>query len=286
MLFGGADAEILYPDPGFPPYREAVRAAGAQAVPYPIREAQDFGFEAEEVLSLINERTRLIIVNSPANPTGGVVDRKQLERLAEGLLDHPQVAVLSDEIYGDLVFDGAQFASFLEFRDIMDRVILLDGWSKSYAMTGWRLGYGVWPRHLVDYVRKLITVDHSCVNVAAQMAGLAAVTGPQDAVHAMRQSFAERRDLVVRGLNRLPHVTCRTPGGAFYAFPNVNETGWGSRELAQRLLEEAYVALVPGESFGANGKGYLRLSYAASPADIEEALARMALFLVTSRPKA
>jgi aspartate/methionine/tyrosine aminotransferase len=286
MLFGGADAEILYPDPGFPPYREAVRAAGAQAVPYPIREAQDFGFEAEEVLSLINERTRLIIVNSPANPTGGVVDRKQLERLAEGLLDHPQVAVLSDEIYGDLVFDGAQFASFLEFRDIMDRVILLDGWSKSYAMTGWRLGYGVWPRHLVDYVRKLITVDHSCVNVAAQMAGLAAVTGPQDAVHAMRHSFAERRDLVVRGLNRLPHVTCRTPGGAFYAFPNVNETGWGSRELAQRLLEEAYVALVPGESFGANGKGYLRLSYAASPADIEEALARMALFLVTSRPKA
>jgi aspartate/methionine/tyrosine aminotransferase len=285
MLFGGAGAEILYPDPGFPPYREAVRAAGAIAVPYPIREAQNFGFEAEEVLSLVNERTRLIIVNSPANPTGGVVDRKQLERLAEGLLDHPQVAVLSDEIYGDLVFDGTQFASFLEFPDIRERVILLDGWSKSYAMTGWRLGYGVWPKHLVDYVRKLITVDHSCVNVAAQMAGLAAVTGPQDAVHAMRQSFAERRDLVVRGLNRLPHVTCRTPGGAFYAFPNVSDTGWGSRELAQRLLDEAYVALVPGESFGENGKGYLRLSYAASPADIEEALARMALFLVTSRPR-
>jgi aspartate/methionine/tyrosine aminotransferase len=286
MMFGGAAAEILYPDPGFPPYREAVRAAGAKAVPYPIREAQNFGFEADEVLSLINERTRLIIVNSPANPTGGVVERRQLERLAEGLLEHPQVAVLSDEIYGDLVFDGAQFASFLEFPDIKERVILLDGWSKSYAMTGWRLGYGVWPKHLVDYVRKLITVDHSCVNVAAQMAGLAAVTGPQDAVYAMRQSFAERRDLVVRGLNRLPHVTCRTPGGAFYAFPNVSDTGWGSRELAQRLLDEAYVALVPGESFGDNGKGYLRLSYAASPADIEEALARMALFLVTSRPRA
>ncbi len=176
--------------------------------------------------------------------------------------------------------------AFWNFTTCVERVILLDGWSKSYAMTGWRLGYGVWPRHLVDYVRKLITVDHSCVNVVAQMAGLAAVTGPQDAVHAMRQSFAERRDLVVRGLNRLPHVTCRTPGGAFYAFPNVSATGWGSRELAQRLLEEAYVALVPGESFGANGEGYLRLSYAASPADIEEALARMALFLVTSRPKA
>jgi aspartate/methionine/tyrosine aminotransferase len=286
MMFGGAGVEILYPDPGFPPYREAVRAAGARAVPYPIREAQNFGFEAEEVLSLVNERTRLIIVNSPANPTGGVVERRQLETLAEGLLEHPQVAVLSDEIYGDLVFDGAQFASFLEFPDIRERVILLDGWSKSYAMTGWRLGYGVWPKHLVDYVRKLITVDHSCVNVAAQMAGLAAVTGPQDAVHAMRQSFAERRDVVVRGLNRLPHVSCRTPGGAFYAFPNVSDTGWGSRELAQRLLDEAYVALVPGESFGENGKGYLRLSYAASLADIEEALARTALFLVTSRPRA
>jgi aspartate/methionine/tyrosine aminotransferase len=286
MMFGGPQSEILYPDPGFPPYREAVRAASASAVPYPIREAQDFSFDAEEVLSLITPRTRLIIVNSPANPTGGVVAREQMEQLAEGLLDHPQVAVLSDEIYGDLVFDGAPFASFLEFPELSERVILLDGWSKSYAMTGWRLGYGIWPRALVDYVRKLITVDHSCVNVAAQMAGLAAVTGPQDAVHAMRQSFAERRDVVVRGLNRLPHVSCRTPGGAFYAFPNVSATGWSSLELTRRLLEEAYVALVPGESFGANGQGYLRLSYAASLADIEEALARMALFLVTARPKA
>ena len=286
MMFGGAQSEILYPDPGFPPYREAVRAAGAKSVPYPIRESEDFSFDAEEVLSLITPATRLIILNSPANPTGGVVARGEIERLAEGLLDHPQVAILSDEIYSDLVFDGAAFASFMEFPQLRDRVILLDGWSKTYAMTGWRLGYGVWPRTLVDYVRKLITVDHSCVNVAAQMAGLAAVTGPQDAVQQMRQSFAERRDVVVRGLNRLPHVTCRVPGGAFYAFPNVSATGWTSRELAQRLLDEAYVALVPGESFGANGTGFLRLSYAASLKDIEEALGRMALFLVTARPKA
>jgi aspartate/methionine/tyrosine aminotransferase len=285
MLFGGSDAEILYPDPGFPPYREAVRVAGARSVAYPIREAQDFSFDAEEVLGLITPSTRLIIVNSPANPTGGVVAREQLERLAKGLLDHEQVAILSDEIYGDLVFDGAPFASFMEFPELRERLILLDGWSKSYAMTGWRLGYGVWPKRLVDYVRKLITVDHSCVNVAAQMAGLAAITGPQDAVHAMRQSFAERRDVVVKGLNRLPHVSCRTPGGAFYAFPNVGATGWSSRELAQRLLDEAYVALVPGESFGNNGQGFLRLSYAASLADIEEALARMALFLVTRTPQ-
>lgn len=285
MIFGGSGTEILYPDPGFPPYREAVRAAGATSVPYPIREERDFGFDAEDVLSLITPRTRLIILNSPANPTGGVTARAELERLAQGLERFPHVAILSDEIYSDLVFDGTPFASFMEFPHLRARTVLLDGWSKTYAMTGWRLGYGVWPLPLVDHVRKLITVDHSCVNVAAQMAGLAAVTGPQDAVQTMRQSFAERRELVVRGLNRLPNITCRTPGGAFYAFPNVSATGWGSRELATRLLEEAFVALVPGESFGANGEGYLRFSYAAAPSDIEEALARMALFLVTSRPK-
>lgn len=285
MMFGGAGSDILYPDPGFPPYREAVRAAGARAVPYPIREDHDFGFDAEEVLSLITPATRLIILNSPANPTGGVTARSELETLVAGLSRHPEVMILSDEIYSDLVFDGSPFASLMEYPELRARTILLDGWSKTYAMTGWRLGYGVWPKPLVDHVRKLITVDHSCVNVAAQMAGLAAVTGPQDAVAAMRQSFAERRDHVVRGLNRLPHVSCRMPGGAFYAFPNVGATGWSSRELATRLLEEAFVALVPGESFGANGAGYLRFSYAAGLADIEEALARMALFLVTSRPK-
>ena len=285
MLFGGAGSEILYPDPGFPPYREAVRAAGAKAVPYPIREERDFGFDGEEVLSLITPRTRLIILNSPANPTGGVTAREELHKLVAGLKRHPNVMILSDEIYSDLVFDGAPFASLMEFPELRSRTILLDGWSKTYAMTGWRLGYGVWPLPLVDHVRKLITVDHSCVNGPAQMAALAAVTGPQDAVAAMRQSFAERREHVVRGLNRLPNVTCRMPGGAFYAFPNVGATGWSSRELAGRLLEEAFVALVPGESFGANGTGYVRFSYAAGLDDIEEALARMALFLVTARPR-
>jgi aspartate/methionine/tyrosine aminotransferase len=284
MLFGGAQSEILYPDPGFPPYRDAIRAAGARFTPYPIREDYDFSFDADEVLSLVTPDTRLLILNSPANPTGGVVARAELQKLVDGLAAHPQVTVLSDEIYSDLVFDGAPFASLLEFAELRERTILLDGWSKTYAMTGWRLGYGVWPKSLVEHVRKLITVDHSCVNVAAQMAGLAAVTGPQDAVHHMRQSFAERRDVVVKGLNRLPNVSCRTPGGAFYAFPNISSTGWKARDLTRRLLEEAYVALVPGESFGANGEGYVRLSYAASLADIEEALARMALFLVTARP--
>jgi aspartate/methionine/tyrosine aminotransferase len=227
------------------------------------------------------------MVNSPANPTGGVVAKGELERLVAGLADHPNVAVLSDEIYSHLVFEGADFASLTTFPEIADRLILLDGWSKTFAMTGWRLGYGVWPKHLVEHVRKLVTVDHSCVNGVAQMAGLAAISGPMDEVRRMAEVFAQRRDLVVDGLNRLPGVNCRMPGGAFYAFPNVRGTGIGSRELARRLLDEAYVALVPGEGFGDNGRGFLRLSYAASTGEIEEALGRMAKFLAEhSQPAA
>jgi aspartate/methionine/tyrosine aminotransferase len=279
LLFGGPGAEILYPDPGFPPYREAIRSGGATAVAYPIREDRDFGFDAAEVLALITPSTRLIMVNSPANPTGGVVAASEMEKLAAGLAAHPDVAILSDEIYSHLVFDGASFAGILQFPHLRDRAILLDGWSKTFAMTGWRLGFGIWPKGLVEQVRKLITVDHSCVNVVAQMAGLAAIAGPMDEVEGFRKKFAERRDLVVAGLNALPGVTCRMPGGAFYAFPNVTATGMASKDLAARLLEEANVALIAGDSFGDNGKGYLRLSYAASTPELSEALARMGRFL-------
>jgi len=275
MVFGGAGTEILYPDPGFPPYREAVKAASAKPVPYAIREDRNFGFDADEVLSQITAATRLIIINSPANPTGGVVDGTELDKLARGLEAHRQVAILSDEIYSHLVFEGAGFRSLLQYPALADRVILLDGWSKTFAMTGWRLGYGIWPMQLVKAVRGLITVDHSCVNVAAQVAGLAAITGPMDEIDRMRATFARRRDVVVDSLNNMPGVTCRVPGGAFYAFPNISGTGIGSKQLADRLLMEANVALIPGESFGNNGKGYLRLSYAASLDEIDEALARM-----------
>ncbi|MGE0004894.1 MAG: pyridoxal phosphate-dependent aminotransferase [Parvibaculaceae bacterium] len=279
LLFGGPGAEILYPDPGFPPYREAIRSGGATGVPYPIREEKDFGFDAEEVLSLMTPRTRLVMINSPANPTGGVVAAEEIEKLARGLMRHPGVAVLSDEIYSHLVFAGARFTSFLNFEGLRDRTIILDGWSKTFAMTGWRLGFGIWPRAMVEHVRKLITVDHSCVNVAAQMAGLAAMTGPMDEIEGFRRSFEKRRQIVVDGLNALPGVSCRMPGGAFYAFPNVKTTGRSSRDLARDLLNEAHVALIPGESFGDNGAGYLRLSYAASEAELREALERMRAFL-------
>ncbi len=279
QMFGGPGAEILYPDPGFPPYRDAARSSGAKPVPYPIREEKDFGFDAEEVLSLITPATRLIIINSPANPTGGVVSREEITKLAHGLAKHPNVAILSDEIYSHQVYDGVDFVSFLSFPELRDRTIILDGWSKTFAMTGWRLGFGIWPRHLIDYVKKLITVDHSCTSVATQMAGLAAITGPMDEIEGFRKSFQKRRDIVVKGLNDIKGVRCRVPGGAFYAFPNISGTGWESRDLARELLDKAYVALIFGDSFGANGKGYMRLSYAASEADIVEALKRTKAFI-------
>lgn len=282
-MFGGPGTEILYPDPGFPPYREAVRFTGAKAVGYPIREEHDFAFDAEEVLSLITPQTRLIIINSPANPTGGVVPKAELNKLAEGLLAHPDVAILSDEIYSHQIHDGGP-ASLLQVPELRDRVVLLDGWSKTFAMTGWRLGYGVWPDGLIDHVRKLITINHSCVNGPAQMAALAAITGPFDEIHANRDMFMKRREVVVEGLNNLPGVTCRNPGGAFYAFPNVTGTGWHSTELATRLLEEAGVALLHGGSFGDNGHGYLRVSYAASLDEINDAIGRMRHFLETAQP--
>ncbi len=279
QMFGGPGAEILYPDPGFPPYRDAARSSGATAVPYPIREEKDFGFDAEEVLSLITPATRLIIINSPANPTGGVVSRAEITKLAHGLAKHPNVAILSDEIYSHQVYDGVDFVSFLSFPELRDRTIILDGWSKTFAMTGWRLGFGIWPKHLIEYVKKLITVDHSCTSVATQMAGLAAITGPMDEIEGFRKSFQKRRDIVVKGLNDIKGVRCRVPGGAFYAFPNISGTGWQSRDLARELLDKAYVALIFGDSFGANGKGFMRLSYAASEADIVEALKRMKAFI-------
>ena len=279
QLFGGAGAEILYPDPGFPPYRDAARASGARPVAYPIREEMDFGFDAEEVLALVTPATRLIIINSPANPTGGVVSRRELAKLAEGLLRHPGVAVLSDEIYSHQIYDGEGFTSFLAFPELRQRTIILDGWSKTFGMTGWRLGFGLWPAPWIPYVKKLITVDHSCTGIATQMAGLAAITGPMDEVEAYRLSLERRRDLVVAGLNGVRGVSCRKPGGAFYAFPNIKGTGRTSPELARSLLEEAHVAVIHGESFGANGAGYLRLSYAAPESDLRQAIARMAAFL-------
>ncbi|WP_029031390.1 pyridoxal phosphate-dependent aminotransferase [Salinarimonas rosea] len=286
LMLGEPGAEIVYPDPGFPIYRSMIAFTGARPVPIPIREENGFAFSAAEMLALIGPKTRLVILNSPANPTGGVTPRAEIEALVAGLAAHPQVAILSDEIYGSMTYDGAEHVSLLSFPEIRDRLIHLDGASKTYAMTGWRLGWSVWPDGLFEAARKLAVNSFSCVNAPAQHAGIAALTGPQDAVAEMMAAFDRRRRLVVEGLNALPGVSCVTPQGAFYAFPNVRDTGWGAKALASALLERAHVATIGGPDFGEYGEGYLRLSYAASESAIESALGRMERFLREERPAA
>jgi aspartate aminotransferase len=284
MMFGEAGAEILYPNPGFPIYESVIRFSGATPVPMPLYEAKGFSFNAEEVLAQITPRTRLIIINSPANPTGGVVPKAELDRLAAGLERHPHVAILSDEIYGEILYDGAEHASLLGYPALAERVILLDGWSKTYAMTGWRLGYGVWPRALFAHAERLAINCHSCVNAAAQFAGIAALTGPREPSLRMVAAFAERRGRFVAALNALPGFRCATPGGAFYAFPSVAGTELDCRALEARLLEEAGVATIAGTSFGASGESYLRFSYAASLEALEEATHRIGAWLQLQGP--
>ena len=275
LMFGEAGAEIMYPNPGFPIYESAIRFSGATPVPIELHEDTGFSFNAEEVLAKITPATRLIIINSPANPTGGVVQKSDLDTLVEGLAAHPHVAVMSDEIYSRMVYDNQPHVSMLGYESIRDRLILLDGWSKTYAMTGWRLGYAVWPADLVEQATRLCVNDHSCVNAATQFAGIAALEGPQDSVDVMTSAFDERRRVIVDELNDMPGVTCVRPGGTFYAFPNITGTGMRSQELQERLLNEAGVAAISGTSFGALGEGYLRFSYANSTENIREAMRRM-----------
>ena len=284
LMFGEPGVEIMYPDPGFPIYRSMIEYTGATPVPIPIREENGFAFSAEETLALITPRTRLIIINSPANPTGGVTPKAEVDKFVAGMEKWPEVAIMSDEIYDQLIYDGQEHVTLLNYPSIRNRLILLNGWSKTYAMTGWRLGYAIWPGKLYENARKLAVNLHSCVNAPTQYAGVAALTGPQDAVHHMRAEFDKRRKVVVDGLNKLPGVSCIVPAGAFYAFPNIKNTGWKAKALANALLDETGVALIGGPDFGILGEGYLRLSYANSTDNILKALGRMGEFLAS--PKA
>ena len=283
LMFGEPGADILYPDPGFPIYRSMIEFTGARPVPVPVREANGFAFSADETLALITPQTRLLILNSPANPTGGVTPRGEIDRLVAGLQRFPQVAILSDEIYSQMLYDGEAHRSLLAYPEIADRLILLDGWSKTYAMTGWRMGWSVWPDNLYEDARKLAVNSFSCTNASAQWAGLAALTGPQDAVQAMVREFDARRRVVVDGLNALPGVRAATPKGAFYAFPNIAGTGWRHKPLASALLEQAGVATIGGPDFGVFGEGYIRLSYANSTDNIRAALDRIGTFLAHNK---
>lgn len=284
LMFGQPGVEILYPDPGFPIYRSMIEFTGARPVPVPIREENGFAFSAAETLSLITPQTRLLIFNSPANPTGGVTPRSEIELLVKGLEAHPHVALLSDEIYDVMTYDGETHTSLLQFPEIRDRLIVLNGWSKTWAMTGWRMGWSIWPNskesgNLYDKVRKLAVNCWSCVNAPSQFAGIAAIDGPQDEVDKMMRAFDRRRKIVVEGLNELPGVSCITPKGAFYAFPNVKGTGRPAKQLASELLDETGVALIGGPDFGILGEGYIRVSYANSEENILRAIERIGDFL-------
>jgi aspartate aminotransferase len=283
MMFGEPGVDILYPDPGFPIYRSMIEFTGARPIPVPIREENNFAFSADETLKLITPKTRLLILNSPANPTGGVTPKAEIDKLVAGLEKFPDVAVMSDEIYDQMTYDGEEHVTLLNYPSIRDRLIILNGWSKTYAMTGWRLGYSIWPQKLYDYARKLAVNLYSCVNAPTQFAGIAALTGPQDEARKMVAEFDKRRKIVVEGLNKLPGVSCRTPKGAFYAFPNVKNTGWKAKVLASTLLEESGVALIGGPDFGILAEGYIRVSYANSAENILKALGRMNDFLANRK---
>ncbi|MFT5049803.1 MAG: aspartate aminotransferase [Chlamydiales bacterium] len=274
-MFGEPGAEILYPNPGFPIYESLIRWSGATPVPIELREEEGFSFKAESVLAKINENTRLLILNTPANPTGGIVPKSEMDALARGLEDHPDVVILCDEIYSRLLYDGEEHVSILAYENLRERAIVLDGWSKTYAMTGWRLGYGVWPLSLVDHAERLQINSTSCPNAVTQVAAIEALRGPQDAVDEMVRAFDERRHVIHKELNDIPGFRCVLPKGAFYAFPNVSGTGISSHELEERFLNEAGVACLSGTSFGALGEGFMRFSYANSIENIREGLRRV-----------
>ena len=272
QCFGEPGAEIIHPTPAFPIYESMINYTGSTAVPYDLTEDKDLKFSADKILSLITDKTRLLILINPNNPTGSFVEKSEIDKLAEGLKKHPHVTILSDEIYSRQIFDGKEMPTFFNYPELRDRLIVLEGWSKAYSMTGWRLGWSFWPENLIEHVNKLLINSVSCVNAAAQFAGIAALDGPDDSINQMMEKFIQRRKLIHEGLNSLPGIECSLPGGAFYAFPNITETGMTSQALQHKILEEAGVAVIAGTSFGDYGEGYLRFSYANSIENIQKAI--------------
>ena len=268
------DDEVIYPNPGFPIYESMINYVGGRAMPIQLREERDFSLDVNELSSLINDRTKLIILNSPQNPTGGVLSRSDIERIANVIGDR-NIMVLSDEIYSRLLFDGGQHFSIMTVPGMQERTILLDGFSKTYAMTGWRMGYGVMRHDLAAHITRLMTNSNSCTASFTQIAGIEAIKGDQSSVDRMLDEFQTRRDVFVAGLNKIKGFSCRMPKGAFYVFPNITQTGWKSKPLADALLEQAGVAALSGTSFGQFGEGYLRFSVANSLENLQQALDRI-----------
>jgi aspartate aminotransferase len=267
-------AEVIYPDPGFPIYESMVKFCGAKAVPMPLRGELNYHPDLDEFATLVNKNTRLVILNSPHNPCGSVLSREEIERIAAIVREQSDAYILTDEVYKDLLYTG-EHVSIATMPGMADRTIILDGLSKSYAMTGWRLGYGVFPEPLVEHIIKLAVNSVSCANAFSQMAMIAALEGPQDSVSAMREEFMKRRDVVVEGLRSIPGITCPMPEGAFYAFPSIKGTGLTSMEFETKALQEAGVAVLSGSAFGGFGDGYVRLSYANSVENLQKAIERL-----------
>ncbi|MGA8430238.1 MAG: pyridoxal phosphate-dependent aminotransferase [Candidatus Sulfotelmatobacter sp.] len=268
------DDEVIYPNPGFPIYESMIHYVGGRAVPIHLREDRDFSLDVDELSSLINDRTRLVILNSPHNPTGGVMPRRDVEQIAKVIGDR-NIMVLSDEIYSRLLFDGGEHFSTMSVPGMQERTILLDGFSKTYAMTGWRMGYGIMRPDLAAHITRLMTNSNSCTASFTQVAGIEAIRGDQSSVDHMREEFQSRRNAFVAGLNKIKGFSCRLPKGAFYVFPNITKTGWKSKALADALLEQAGVAALSGTAFGAFGEGYLRFSVANSLDNLRQALDRI-----------
>ena len=274
-FFGEPGAEIIYPDPGFPIYQSMINFTGAKAVPYNMTENKDFLINPDKILSLINDKTRLLIINNPHNPTGGFSEKKIIDKLANGLKKYPNLAILSDEVYDRLIFSNNEIPTLLNYPDLYDRLIVLNGWSKTYAMTGWRLGWSVWPEKLVEHVFKFCVNSHSCVNTPAQYGAIAALEGSEDHLSDMMKEFTTRRQLIVDGLKSLKGIRCSIPGGSFFVFPNVKETGMNGEEFTEKCLREAGVAMIPGNAFGKFATDYVRFNFATSRENISKAIEKI-----------
>jgi len=274
-FFGEPGAEIIYPDPGFPIYESMINFTGAKAIAYDLTENKDFSINPDKILSLINEKTRLLIINNPHNPTGSYTEKKMIDKLVEGLKKFPNLAILSDEIYDRLIFDNRKIPTLLNYPELYDRLIILNGWSKTYAMTGWRLGWSVWPEKLIKHVFKFCVNSHSCVNTPAQYGAIAALDGPENHLKNMMKEFDIRRKLIVDGLRNLKGVECSMPGGAFFVFPNIKKTGMDGAEFTEKCLNEAGVAMIPGTAFGKYATHNVRFNFATSRENISAAIEKI-----------
>ena len=274
-FFGESGAEIIYPDPGFPIYESMINFTGAKAIPYDMTKNKDFSINPDTILSLINEKTRLLILNNPHNPTGGFTEKHVIDKLANGLKKFPDLAILSDEVYDRLIFDEKEIPTLLNYPDLYDRLIVLNGWSKTYAMTGWRLGWSVWPEKLIEHVFKFCVNSHSCVNTPAQYGAIAALNGPENHLNDMMKEFNLRRKLIVDGLRTLKGIECSMPGGSFFVFPNVSKTRMDGQNFTKKCLQEAGVAMIPGIAFGKFATDNVRLNFATSRENISRAIEKI-----------